>query len=206
MKSKLFILLMLLLSLSLFADDITFSGGYSKAVMNEGKRELMLSQNAVVTVGSLTIKANSITLSGDDYDTVVCNGAISIEDPEEGFLMRADKLYYDRKEERIIITSWCEISDRKNELEASTASLAYDLKSKDLMMEMRVRLVANTEDGLLTGQAESVYFNRDSNTLSLSGGAVVSWKGDTYKAQLITVDIDKSEINLDGRIEGVVHG
>lgn len=206
MKNKLLILLMLFISLALFADDITFSGGYSKAVMNSGKRELQLSQKAIVSVGSITIRADSITLSGEKYENVLCSGNISIEDPEEGFLMRTDKLFYDRKEERLIITSWCEISDRKNELEASTASLAYDLDKKELVMEMRVRLVSNTDDGILTGEAESVTFNRDTNRLTLAGGANVSWKGDVYKAQLITVDIDKSEIKLDGRIEGTVHG
>ncbi len=206
MKSRLITILMLLLSFSLSAADISFSGGYSKAVMNKGRKELLLSERAKVSVNTLSISADTITLAGKDYESVTCSGDIRIEDPKEGFSMRTQKLFYDRLQERLLITSWCEISDTKNELEASAASLSYDLDSKVLVMEMRVRLVSNTNDGILSGSAESVVYNRDTNVLTLSGGATVVWKGDTYKAQLITVDIEKSEIHLDGRIEGTIHG
>lgn len=206
MRSRFILLVMLLASLSLCASDISFSGGYSRAMMNKGRKELLLSEKAKVSVGSLTINADSITLSGRDYESVTCEGNINIVDPEEGFTMKTQKLFYDRLQERLLITSWCEISDTKNELEASAASLSYDINSKELVMEMRVRLIANTDDGILSGSAESVTYNRDTNVLALSGGATVSWKGDTYKAQLITVDIEKSEIHLDGRIEGTIHG
>ncbi len=206
MRSRFILLVMLLASLSLCASDISFSGGYSRAMMNKGRKELLLSEKAKVSVGSLTINADSITLAGRDYESVTCEGNINIVDPEEGFTMKTQKLFYDRLQERLLITSWCEISDTKNELEASAASLSYDINSKELVMEMRVRLIANTDDGILSGSAESVTYNRDTNVLALSGGATVSWKGDTYKAQLITVDIEKSEIHLDGRIEGTIHG
>jgi len=206
MRSRFILLLIVLVSLSLCADDISFSGGYSKAMMNKGRKELLLSENANVSVGSLSIDASSISLSGRDYESVTCSGNVRVTDPDEGFSMKTQKLFFDRQQNRLLITSWCEISDTKNELEASAASLSYDIDSKELLLEMRVRLIAITEDGILSGSAESASYNRESNVLILSGGATVNWKGDTYKAQLITVDIEKSEIHLDGRIEGTIHG
>ncbi|MBR1918279.1 MAG: hypothetical protein IJ831_01500 [Spirochaetales bacterium] len=206
MRSRFILLLIVLVSLSLCADDISFSGGYSRAMMNKGRKELLLSENANVSVGSLSIDASSISLSGRDYESVTCSGNVRVADPDEGFSMKTQKLFFDRQQNRLLITSWCEISDTKNELEASAASLSYDIDSKELLLEMRVRLIAITEDGILSGSAESASYNRESNVLILSGGATVNWKGDTYKAQLITVDIEKSEIHLDGRIEGTIHG
>ena len=206
MRSSFILLLIVLVSLSLCADDISFSGGYSRAMMNKGRKELLLSENANVSVGSLSIDASSISLSGRDYESVTCSGNVRVADPDEGFSMKTQKLFFDRQQNRLLITSWCEISDTKNELEASAASLSYDIDSKELLLEMRVRLIAITEDGILSGSAESASYNRESNVLILSGGATVNWKGDTYKAQLITVDIEKSEIHLDGRIEGTIHG
>ena len=206
MRSRFILLLIVLVSLSLCADDISFSGGYSRAMMNKGRKELLLSENANVSVGSLSIDASSISLSGRDYESVTCSGNVRVTDPDEGFSMKTQKLFFDRQQNRLLITSWCEISDTKNELEASAASLSYDIDSKELLLEMRVRLIAITEDGILSGSAESASYNRESNVLILSGGATVNWKGDTYKAQLITVDIEKSEIHLDGRIEGTIHG
>ena len=54
--------------------------------------------------------------------------------------------------------------------------------------------------------SESVTFDRNSGILSLLGGARVEWKGDSYEAEMITVDTSDNTISLSGRIKWTING
>ena len=205
MKRLVTSIILILLMLSLFADDqIQFSGGYSKVSLKEGREELILSGGANVIVGSMAIKADTITLSGSGYSTVSCSGKIVIEDKEKGLTIKTSTLLYDRSRETLLISAWSEISDTVNEMEASSAALYYDMNSEILQMQMQVRLLKNTDSGVLSAKAENVTYNRNASTLTLSGAATVTWRGDNYTAEVITIDTENETISLDGRIEGTV--
>lgn len=203
---KLTALLLLIISCSLLfaADPISFSGGYSRVSLKEGRESLTLSGGARVSVGSLVISSDEITLSGNGYDRVECSGRISIRDEEKGLSILTSSLFYDRSRETLLISAWSEISDTVNEMEASAAAIYYDMNSEILQMQMQVRLLKNTESGVLSARAENVTYNRNAGTLTLSGSATVSWRGDQYAAEVISVDLDNETISLDGRIEGTV--
>ncbi len=203
-------IILLLLTLPLIAlgaeDKISFSGGYSKVTLAEGKETLILSNGARVQIGSLSIEAEEINLSGKDYSRVECNGSVLIQDEEKGLTIRTRELLYDRSRETLLISSWCEISDTINEMEATAASLYYDMNNEILRLQMRVSLLMNTDDGILKATAEDVTYNRNANTLVLSGGAEVSWRGDDYNAKAVMVNLTDNTISLEGRIEGTVNG
>ena len=187
-------------------DEISFSGGSSSIVLREGRENVVLSDGATVTVGSMAISADTITLSGDSWRYVSCSGTTSVSDPERGITIRTSGIWYDRIDERILISSWFEIDDTVNEVSATGASLEYRLSDERLQMDKSVSLQKSTDSGIMRCQAESVIFSRDENTLTLRGNASVNWGGDRYGAEVISVDLDTDSISLEGRITGNING
>ena len=197
----------LFLALSLMAEDeISFSGGTSSLSLQEGRRHVKLSGGASVSVGSMTITADEIELEGDNWQSVTCTGKVHISDSERGLDIETSRLFYDRQAERLVISAWCFITDSANKLAASASSLFYDMDSEMLEMQMDVRLVKDTDDGILSASAQSVTYDRAASLLTLSAGAEVDWKGDSYHATLITIDLDEETVSLSGQIGGSIHG
>ena len=204
---KITVLLALILTVNvLFSAPVTFSGGYSKVSLKEGRRSVSLTGGATVSAEGMVITADSVTLTGDDYDVVECTGTIEIKDEEKGLSIKTTALYYDRTAERLLISAWCEVSDSVNELEAGAGAVSYDLRNEVLSLEMAARLMKATDSGLLSARAERITFDRGADTLTLHGNAEVEWNRNSYRAKLITINLTTEEIRLEGRIEGEVHG
>ncbi len=206
MKKLLFCLTALLLSLSIFASDITFSGGSSNLILQDNQKVVTLSGGAKVNTGSMSITADSITITGNNYERISCEGNIVIEDKEKGFTITTSSLYYNRENERIIISSFCEISDTVNELLASANSLKYDLNSDQLTLSVDVHLVKASDEDVMSCKAEQMEYDREKQTLALLGGAYVYFKENSYKANAILVDLETDEIKLEGNIRGTLNG
>lgn len=190
----------------LAADSIEFSGGESSVVLRDGRESVVLSGSASVRVGSMEIGADRITLSGDGWRFVECSGRASIDDAERGISILTSSIWYDRTEERILISSWFEIDDTENEVTATGASLEYLLDDEMLRLDKDIALLKSTDDGMMRCSAESVVYSRGGNTLQLRGSASVDWNGDRYEAEVISVDLDTDSIVLDGRIRGSING
>ena len=204
---KITVLLALILTVNvLFSAPVTFSGGYSKVSLKEGRRSVSLTGGATVSAEGMVITADSVTLTGDDYDVVECTGTIEIKDEEKVLSIKTTALYYDRTAERLLISAWCEVSDSVNELEAGAGAVSYDLRNEVLSLEMAARLMKATDSGLLSARAERITFDRGADTLTLQGNAEVEWNRNSYRAKLITINLTTEEIRLEGRIEGEVHG
>ena len=204
---KITVLLALILTVNvLFSAPVTFSGGYSKVSLKEGRRSVSLTGGATVSAEGMVITSDSVTLTGDDYDVVECTGTIEIKDEEKGLSIKTTALYYDRTAERLLISAWCEVSDSVNELEAGAGAVSYDLRNEVLSLEMAARLMKATDSGLLSARAERITFDRGADTLTLQGNAEVEWNRNSYRAKLITINLTTEEIRLEGRIEGEVHG
>lgn len=204
---KITVLLALILTVNvLFSAPVSFSGGYSKVSLKEGRRSVSLTGGATVSAEGMVITADSVTLTGDDYDVVECTGTIEIKDEEKGLSIKTTALYYDRTAERLLISAWCEVSDSVNELEAGAGAVSYDLRNEVLSLEMAARLMKATDSGLLSARAERITFDRGADTLTLQGNAEVEWNRNSYRAKLITINLTTEEIRLEGRIEGEVHG
>ena len=203
-------ILILALSVALLAsaaaDEIAFSGGSSSIVLREGRENVILSDGSSVTVGSMEITADTITLSGEGWTRVECSGHAKIVDDERGISIETEGIYYDREEERILISSWYEIEDTVNVVSATGASLEYRLNEERLQLDKNVMLLKDTDSGIMRCQAESVVFSREENSLELRGAATVYWNGDEYGAEVIRVDLDTDSITLEGRIRGNING
>ena len=198
---------MAFLSLSLlFSETISFSGGESVLIMREGEKSVSLKNEAVVTTGSIHINADEMTLSGDNWKTISAKGDINISDAERGIEINTESIWFDREDEVLVISSWFEIDDIKEELYAQAGSLNYDMKNEKLEMGMQVTLFKIAEGEVMKCTSEPVTYDKASGLLTLKGGAYVVWKGDEYRAQIITVDTKDNTITLSGRIKGTING
>jgi lipopolysaccharide export system protein LptA len=211
-KPRLVILLLLLLIVIIpqisanTNNQITFSGGFTKAVMREGRESIILTQGAVVTAGSVRIEAETIELSGKNSRYLTGTENVMIEDNARGLTITASNISYDRELELILIDSWVEILDLENEVIASGAFLSYDQAQGTMKLQIAVRLLHHTESGAMVCRADTMEYNRQEMTLALTGNSSVYWKGDSYEASSISIDLNTEEIRMEGSIKGTVHG
>ena len=197
---------MLTLCTMLFSASISFSGGKSTLIMREGEKSVSLTEGAEVISGSMKITASSITLSGEDWKEIESRGKIEITDSERGISIKTSILWFDRIDEILVISSFFELDDIPDQLYAQAGSLRYDMKNEKLEMGMQVTLMKVADGEVMKCSSESVAFDRNSGILSLLGGARVEWKGDSYEAEMITVDTSDNTISLSGRIKGTING
>ncbi len=206
MKKALLTLIILICSLSVFPTSLSFSGGRSSLSLREGKEEVVLSEGAVITLDDMTIKSEKITLSGTDWRYVNSEGATYITDEKNGLDIKAVGLWFDREREYLSIESWFEIQDTENELSAMGGSMYFDMKNKVLELKQQVTLTKITDDSVMRCSAESVVYDRQNQTLTLSSNARVTLDFDQYRAEMISINLDTNEIKLEGRIEGSING
>ena len=208
MNRKIAVLLMVLtLALSFAsADEISFNGGVSRMVLKNGKESVSLTGGASVKVGSLSIEADSMELTGSGWSTIRCSGNVEIVDDERDMTIRSSSLYYDRELDRILIPSYFEIEDRGNELSASASHLEFDMANETLVLSGRVRMNKIDGDDIVRIKAESISYDRNRERLEIRGGADVTYRGDTYQAELVVLDLENEEIRLDGNIRGSING
>jgi lipopolysaccharide export system protein LptA len=200
------LIVLLLVTLSIFGDSISFAGGESSLTLREGQKSVTLSGGAEVSTGSITITSDSMSLTGDDWRYVECSGNIVITDSERGLEIRTSTLWFDREAETIIISSWFEIDDTRQDLYATAGSLRYDMKDEKLELGMQVTLMRISDGEVMTCSSESLTYDRNNEFVSLRGKSRVEWKGDEYSADIISVDLKNDEISLSGRIRGTING
>ena len=206
MRKIISLLLIMISSMALFSSDLTFSGGRSSLNLMEGKEEVVLSEGAEVSIDSIRIESDKITLRGSGWNEVLCQGKTTIVDSEHNLEIRASSIWFDRTSERILISSWFEIDDSENEISATGNSMEFDMKNKVLKLDKDVTLLKITDKGIMKCKAESVIYDRESEKLSLRGNASVVWGEDEYHAQAISVDLSTEAISLEGRIKGTING
>ncbi|MFA6844474.1 MAG: LptA/OstA family protein [Sphaerochaetaceae bacterium] len=206
MKRFIISALLCLLSPSLFAEDITFSGGYTKMNRTEGNKEIILSGGASVQMGSLSLSAQNIILSQEEYSQIQCDDTVKVSDNEKGIKVQSSSISYNRNTKMLLISSWVELEDIQNEISASGGSLRYDMDKGTMVMESYVRLLRATSKGLMLCRCDVLSYDRTNKTLQLSGNASINWDGDLYQAHVINVNLEKEEIVMEGAIQGQVHG
>jgi len=188
------------------SQKITFKGGYTKAVMKEGRESIILTQGAVVQVGEIVFEAETIELSGKDSRYLTGTEKVRIVDSGRGLTIEATSLTYDRELELILIDGWVDILDLENEVIASGAYLSYDQALGIMKLQIAAKLLHHTESGAMVCRADSISYDRANMTLALKGNSSIYWKGDVYEASSIIVDLETEEIQMEGSIKGTVHG
>jgi lipopolysaccharide export system protein LptA len=203
-KIKLILLILLTLSPSLFASNISFNGGYTKISMQEGLESITLENPAFVEIDNLTLSATKISLLGKDYDKIQCEGKVKIVDLEKGLTILCQSLFFDRTSNIISIVGGVEIDDTINELHSTSLQLEYDIDKGTMDMSVEVKLLHIADNSVMSCSCDTLRYNRDKNSLVLLGNSTVNWKNDEYRAEAISVDMENNEIALEGSIKGTI--
>jgi lipopolysaccharide export system protein LptA len=205
MKKINFLLIILItLSSTLFASDISFNGGYTKISMKEGLESITLENPAFVEIDNLSLSATKISLLGKNYDTIQCEGKVKIYDSEKGLTILCQSLFFDRIENIISIVGGVEIDDTTNKLHSTALQLEYDIDKGKMDMSVEVNLLHIADDTVMKCSCDTLSYDRENNSLVLLGNSSVNWQDDEYRAEAISVDMESNEISLEGSIEGTI--
>lgn len=205
-KTILTFFMLLLPILAIAASEITFSGGYTRIDMQQGKRRVILSGGAHVSTGTVELVSDSIELYGENYRFVTCNGNVSATETARGISFTTPALVYDRTDATVRSDGWIEIQDTRNEVALSGAWFEYDMNRRFMKLQMMAKILKITDDGLMVCRADSIEYDGEANTVTLKGNATVNWNNDTYKAAMIIVDLNTNGISLYGTISGEFNG
>lgn len=205
-KITLIILLSLLLSSSLFANDvITFSSGYSKASTQGDNKLLTLKENAVISVNSITIKADELIVEGEDYEKITASGNVVLTDSEKGLTISTSKLFFDRLTERLLISNFFEIQDTIEQMACTAFSLVYDIDSGKMDLSIQATVTKISDNDIMRAQAEKISYDSNSENLTLQTRAKLTYQGNNWEADIIKVNLDTNEVELEGKIKGVIN-
>ena len=194
--------IMILAELTLFASEISFSGGYTKVSMQQGNKSVTLSGGAKVSTDQVDLSADSMKLYGENYRYVTCTGNVQANEHENGISFNSPDIFYDRQTGEVRSDSWIEIQDTKNQVSLSGAWFEYNMKTSIMKLQIMARIVKIAEEKLMICRADNITYDGKENMVTLRGNATVNWKDDTYKAAMIVVDLNTNDISLYGTISG----
>ncbi|MCQ2397930.1 MAG: hypothetical protein MJ052_01330 [Sphaerochaetaceae bacterium] len=198
--------LFLLFCFRIYAEDITFSGGFTTVSLKDGNREVILSGGAQATTDDVKLNAKTLRLYGEDYCFVECTGDVKVVEEKRSITMTCPSLFYNRSADMIISDGWIEIDDTEHEVKLSGSWLEYNMDTSVMILQMQASVQKNTDSGLMTCSADSIEFNNDEQTVILKGSAKVVWGDDNYNAAMIVVDLDTEDVALHGSVSGEVNG
>ena len=182
------------------ADTFSFSGQRLDAELAKGRERTILSGNARLVSEQFIIEADSIELYGDDFNLALCRGNVRITDTKNDASFTCGELHYDRKEKVIRLQGNAVMEDRKNEMVIKGELLENRDKEGVTLIQVGVRILKKD----LASRSQMARYYRDEDRLELSGLPVVRWKGDTYRAARIRVDLKNDKIQLEGSVAGEV--
>ncbi len=179
---------------------IFFSARSVQGVLAKEKQNTILTGSVKITTGSLTITADRVELSGEDYVNVACSGNVTVNDAEKGFSLVAEKLYYRRDTEIGVAQGRVAVNDTKNNTTIDAEWLRFDQQQS--IFEAAVSVLVLKED--MSIRAEYAHYNRDTEEIKLHGGAVAITEDGTLKGDVISATSDWSNIQVSGEVSGTI--
>ena len=206
MKKISTLVLFIFIAAALFSEnkDFYFSSDRTSISLAEGNEQTNLDGNAKINSEDTEINADSIELYGDDFRFAICTGNVLVIDREQGIRINTENLFYDRKKEIMTINGYAEMIDQKNEIVAKGSYFKNLGKENITIIQIGVRILQASEDESMTCRSEYAKYNRDNNSLELSGMPVVFWQDDEYRATKITINLDTDDITLTGKVSGSI--
>ncbi len=199
-KRRLALLCTLFLAAATFADTIAFKADTMTGNAGENRRSTTLSGNAWVQTEDMEITADSIELSGKDYETVLASGKVSGTNASSGFSFVCSSLVYNRKTGIVKLQGNVLMTDEENDVQAEARFMEYNQNTETALMQIGVTL---TQKNAVCTCALALYRKKD-QILEMSGSPQIVRGKDTFKAQEITFNLTTEEIVLDGRVRGTV--
>ncbi len=205
-KISLFILI-LFITAPLFSEskNFYFSSDRTSISLAKGNELTILEGNAEISSNDTNITADYIELFGDNFRYARCRGNVLVADKTQGIKITTEELFFDRDKEIMTINSYAEMVDQKNEIVVKGNYFENHGKDNITIVQIGVRILKASENDSMVGRSEYARYDRDNESLILSGMPVVYWKNDEYHATRIIINIDTDEINLSGEVSGTIH-
>jgi lipopolysaccharide export system protein LptA len=183
-------------------NSFSFSGNSTSISLAEGRQRTILSGDARISSETLTIEADHIELYGEDFRYARCNGNLKVRENDQKISLTSDSLFLDRQQNKLRIRSYSEMVDLRNEIVVKSGYMEHYDEENYSVFQIGVRILKATEDGRMVCRSDYARYDREVDTLELSGSPVVFWKGDRYSAVRITIDLETDEIEMEGNVEG----
>ncbi|MGN0756161.1 LptA/OstA family protein [uncultured Treponema sp.] len=203
MKSKKFILFyitLLIFSIAANAEQITFSADSMTGTAGSKNSTTILKGNAKVKTESMEISAETIELSGKNFRRITASGNVVGKNTESKMDFTCERMKYDRQTKIAVLKQNVELSDTENGVNAKAELIEYDQKKETAIMQIQVNL---TQKKNVCTSAYAIY-SKNEQTLEMSGNPKIVQNGDTFRAQVILLDMETQEITLTGRVKGSV--
>lgn len=181
-------------------DVITFTASRMESVIAKGKEKTILIGEAIVTTGSLEIKADRIELAGDDYNDVVCTGKVVVFDEKKGFLLKAASLSYKRDSEIGVAQDGVVLEDSRNDVLLKASWVRFDQKKS--LVDARIGVHILKED--LAVRSEFARYNRDTESIELNGLPVAVSEDGTISADSISGTAAADKLEFGGKVSGTI--
>lgn len=188
------------LSCLLFAEQITFSADKMSGNAGENSDYTKLEGNSSINTSQMEIRADTIELSGKDFQYISAIGAVSGNHIEGGFDFYCEKLTYDRVSKIALLEGNVKMEDAENEVTAESQFIEYNEKNDIAVLQIGINLKKN--DSVCT--AAFAIYRKQAKLLEMSGNPQVIRGEDTFRAQEIIFNIETEEIIMDGKVKGKV--
>ncbi len=185
---------------------ISFKGGYTRAVMVEGREAIVLTQGASVEVGNIALEAQRIELIGPASRYVTGTGKVGITDSENGVTISTNKISFDRETSTLLADGWVEVEDIPHELVASGGYLNYNSESGLMTLHVSAFLARNTSEGVMKAQGNTITINSEKGIITIAGNARITYKDNLYSAAITIINTETNEIEMSGDIQGEIDG
>lgn len=182
------------------AEKIQFTANQMSGVAGNKNSMTSLKGNAKVTTKNMIINADYIELSGKDFRIIKAVGNITGKNTESNLDFTCGKLLYDRETKIATLKDDVKLVDTDNDVVAKAQIIEYDQNSEIAIMQIQINLTQ--KDNVCTS-AYAIY-RKTEQILEMNGNPKIVQKGDTFRAQAITLDMNSQEITLSGRVKGSV--
>ncbi|MEE1166456.1 MAG: LptA/OstA family protein [Treponema sp.] len=200
-NEKLFLTVILFsLGLDAFGEKIKFSANSMSGTVGDKSDSTILQGEAYVLTETMEIAANKISMSGKNFRYIEAEGEVTGKNMKSELEFSCTKLHYDRETKIARLTDDVNLKDTKNDVTAKAQLIEYN-QSTDIAI-IQIDLELKQKNNVCTG-AFAIY-DKKQQTLDLSGNAKIKQGEDTFKAQVITLNLNTQEISLDGRVQGSI--
>ena len=182
------------------AEKIQFTANQMSGVAGNKNNMTSLKGNAKVITKNMIINADYIELSGKDFRIIKAVGNITGKNTESNLDFTCGKLLYDRETKIATLKDDVKLVDTDNDVVAKAQIIEYDQNSEIAIMQIQINLTQ--KDNVCTS-AYAIY-RKTEQILEMNGNPKIVQKGDTFRAQAITLDMNSQEITLSGRVKGSV--
>jgi lipopolysaccharide export system protein LptA len=193
-------------TISLFAllnansEKINFRADYMTGRNGSKSDTTKLIGNAFVQTETMEIKAENITMSGDNFRYITAEGNVDGLNTESEMTFTCGKMRYDRTTKIAYLEDSVKMVDKKNDVTADAQIIEYNQNTEVALMQIGVKILQ--KDNTCTS-AHAIYRKKE-QTLDMSGNPKITQGEDTFRAQEISLNLDTNEITLDGRVSGSV--